>query len=137
VANGTYNYYVLGDGLGTHVYNGTNYYTLDDYNTGAGSSWLITHGTFAVTGADFATGTVDGYVQQFMSSRARRMDSRRLRPHDSRRVPPPQDRRNSNRVPAGTTLFFGKESRPRSAGFPLFFSFAASRLRGAVLFGSE
>ncbi len=65
VASGTYNYYVLGNGAGSHAYNGTNYYTLAEYNSGVGSSWTIDHGTFAVTGANFATGTVDGYVQQF------------------------------------------------------------------------
>ncbi len=61
----TYNYLVLGDGGGGIAYNGNNYYTLAQYNTNHGTSWTIDHGTFAVTGADFATGTVDGFVQQF------------------------------------------------------------------------
>lgn len=62
VAGGTYNYFVLGDGGGGIAYNGNNYYTLAAFNP----ALSITHGTFAVTGADFAaTGPVDGYVQQF------------------------------------------------------------------------
>lgn len=65
VANGAYNYYVLGNGSGSHAYNGTNYYTLAEYNAGASTSWTIAHGTFAVNGANFADGTVNGYVQQF------------------------------------------------------------------------
>jgi hypothetical protein len=62
LASGTYNYYVLGDGSGTHAYNGTSYYTLAEYNPGLS----ISDTTSAVTGANFLSGTVDGYQQQFI-----------------------------------------------------------------------
>ncbi|TSA34946.1 MAG: hypothetical protein D4R65_05495 [Verrucomicrobiaceae bacterium] len=65
VDNGSYNYYVFGDGAGLHDNNGTKYYTLSEYNVVAGTSWTVDHGTFAVNGANFTDATVNGYVQQF------------------------------------------------------------------------
>jgi len=65
VSGGIYNYYVLGDGGGSHLYNGANYYTLAEYNALLSAAWAINEGTLAVNGANFATGTVDGYVQEF------------------------------------------------------------------------
>ncbi len=66
VSSGAFNYYVLGDGSGTHAYNGTNYYTLTEYDTLVGTPFDITLSTIQVGSAAFATGTVsNGYVMQF------------------------------------------------------------------------
>ncbi|MEN6407081.1 MAG: PEP-CTERM sorting domain-containing protein [Thermoguttaceae bacterium] len=60
ISGASYNFFVLGDGAGTHAYNGTNYYTLGEYN----SALSVDVATVAST-ADFATGTVNGGVTQF------------------------------------------------------------------------
>lgn len=66
VANGTYNYYVRGDGAGSHAFNGVSYYTLAEYNAISGTGLTVNHGTVAVSGANFAAGGVNGYAQQFV-----------------------------------------------------------------------
>lgn len=63
VSGATYNYFVLGDGLGGDAtFNGTNYYTLANYNPGASViATVVQPGA-----ANFAGGTIsDGWVQQF------------------------------------------------------------------------
>ena len=60
VKNAMYSYYVLGNGGGTHGFNGVNYYTLAEYDPALG----IALGTVADT-AHFAGGTVTGRVMQF------------------------------------------------------------------------
>jgi len=65
LTNAAYIYFVLGDGSGTHSYNGVNYYTLAEYNTKYSTGLGITAGTVAVGGAGFASGAVDGYSQEF------------------------------------------------------------------------
>lgn len=66
VANGTYNYFVRGDGGGTQVFNGVSYYTLAEYNALGGTGLTVNHSTVAVSGANFAAGSVSGYAQQFV-----------------------------------------------------------------------
>jgi autotransporter-associated beta strand protein len=64
IANGTYNYYVLGNGSGSHAYNGANYYTLAEYD----SNLSVLVSTAQVATAAFAApdGSVSGgYVMQF------------------------------------------------------------------------
>jgi len=57
-----YAYYVLGDGNGTHVYNGFNYYTLAEYDGGL----TFDVDVIQVASANFADGTInDGWGSQF------------------------------------------------------------------------
>lgn len=62
VSAADYDFYVLGDGFGTHAYNSESYYTLAEYNPGL----TVDVGTLQVASADFTGGTVfDGYVTTF------------------------------------------------------------------------
>jgi autotransporter-associated beta strand protein len=66
VLSGTYNYYVLGNGSGTHAYNGSSYYTLGEYNTLLGAAWTVTASVAQVASANFADGTItNGFEQKF------------------------------------------------------------------------
>ena len=58
VTNAAKNFYVKGDGTGSVVYNGVNYYSLADYNTHVSGTFAINLTTLQVASADFATGTV-------------------------------------------------------------------------------
>ena len=60
VSGATYNYYVLGNGGGTHAFNGVNYYTLAEYDPVLSVSLSTVGDT-----ANFASGTVNGDVMQF------------------------------------------------------------------------
>ena len=64
IKDATFNYYVMGNGSGTHAVNGGNYYTLAEYNTFNGSSFNLLLSTVAET-ANFGGGPVNGYVTQF------------------------------------------------------------------------
>ncbi|MDX6765216.1 MAG: autotransporter-associated beta strand repeat-containing protein [Candidatus Methylacidiphilales bacterium] len=65
IQNGSYNFFVLGDGSGANSYNGTSYYTLAQYNALVSGSYTVNLSTVAVSTANFAGGTVDGFVSQF------------------------------------------------------------------------
>lgn len=58
VSAGTYNYYILGDGGGTHAYNGVNYYTLSEYDALVSNTYAINVSTVTVPSANFADGTI-------------------------------------------------------------------------------
>ena len=60
LANATWAYYVSGDGNGTHVYGGSNYYTLAEY----APTLSMTRAVVADT-ANFGSGNVFGAVTQF------------------------------------------------------------------------
>jgi autotransporter-associated beta strand protein len=60
VSDATYNYFVLGDGSGTHAYNGVNYYTLAEYDP----AMTVVVSTVAET-ANFGSGDIGGRVMQF------------------------------------------------------------------------
>jgi autotransporter-associated beta strand protein len=69
VNGGTYNYFVLGNGLGSNLYNGSNYYTLAQYNTLVGNTFSFGLSTLTVPTAAFGTGTVsNGVIMQFSAS---------------------------------------------------------------------
>jgi fibronectin-binding autotransporter adhesin len=61
IAGADWQYYVYGNGGGTHAFNGTSYYTLGEYN----SSLTITR-TVVADSANFSGGTVNGAVTQFV-----------------------------------------------------------------------
>lgn len=61
ISGGTYNYYVLGNGSGTHTYNGINYYTLGEYD----SALNILLNTALVPTANFSSVVNNGYVMEF------------------------------------------------------------------------
>ena len=63
VSSGAYSYYVYGDGNGTHAFNGTNYYTLSEYDTAHGN-FSVVLSTVAET-ANFGGGNISGRVTQF------------------------------------------------------------------------
>ena len=71
VQGATYNYFVLGDGLGGDGYlNGVGYYSLADYRTIQGiTSAEVVLSTLSEP-ADFGTGTVNGWVTQFTVTNA-------------------------------------------------------------------
>ncbi|MEN6407295.1 MAG: autotransporter-associated beta strand repeat-containing protein [Thermoguttaceae bacterium] len=61
ISGASYNFFVLGDGAGTHAYNGVNYYTLAEYNAG-----LSVDVATVASSAEFVAGTtVNGGVTQF------------------------------------------------------------------------
>ncbi len=60
IQSATFNYYVKGDGAGTHAFNGVNYYTATEFDP----TLSFTFATLAEN-ADFGNGTVNGYVTQF------------------------------------------------------------------------
>jgi autotransporter-associated beta strand protein len=61
ISGATFAYYVYGNGLGGHAYNGLSYYTLSEYNP----SLAINVSTIQVGSAAFATGTTtNGYIMQ-------------------------------------------------------------------------
>jgi len=64
IEGASYNYYVLGDGAGSHAYGGASYYTLDEFNAANASAYAFAISTAADTAA-FAGGTVSGGVMQF------------------------------------------------------------------------
>lgn len=61
IAGADWQYYVYGNGGGSHSFNGTSYYTLGEYN----SSLTITR-TVVADSANFSGGTVNGAVTQFV-----------------------------------------------------------------------
>ncbi len=61
IAGGTYNYYVLGNGSGTHTYNGVNYYTLGEYD----GTLNILLNTALVPTANFGSVVNNGFVMEF------------------------------------------------------------------------
>lgn len=61
IAAADWQYYVYGDGDGTHDFNGTNYYTLEEYDSG-----LTITRTVVADSADFGGGTINGAVTQFV-----------------------------------------------------------------------
>jgi autotransporter-associated beta strand protein len=61
ISGANWQYYVYGNGGGTHAFNGTSYYTLGEYN----SSLTITR-TVVADSANFSGGTVNGAVTQFV-----------------------------------------------------------------------
>ncbi|MCS7048207.1 MAG: autotransporter-associated beta strand repeat-containing protein [Verrucomicrobiae bacterium] len=66
VDNATYNFYVFGDGGGSIVFNGVNYYTLAQYNANNSTAWGVTRSVVQVPSANFSGGTIlNGWVQQF------------------------------------------------------------------------
>jgi len=64
VKDATYNYYVLGDGAGTHSFGGVSYYTLDEFNLANSTAYEFAMTTVADAAA-FAGGAVSGGVMQF------------------------------------------------------------------------
>ncbi|MDZ7617206.1 MAG: PEP-CTERM sorting domain-containing protein, partial [Patescibacteria group bacterium] len=60
VEGATYNYYVLGDGYGSHAFGGSQYYAMDEFD----SFFDVRLSTVAETAA-FAPGIVHGGVMQF------------------------------------------------------------------------
>ncbi len=63
ILGATYNYFILGDGNGSHSYNGSNYYTLAEFNSEQAATWSITTGTTVVSatffdGSNVSNGTV-------------------------------------------------------------------------------
>jgi autotransporter-associated beta strand protein len=64
VKSGIYSYYVYGDGHGTHSYNGTNYYTIAEYDATHGGSLYVTPSTVAYT-VNFGSGNINGRVMEF------------------------------------------------------------------------
>jgi len=65
VEGATYNYYVLGDGAGTHAYGGVGYYTLDEFNAANATAYEFAMSTVADAAAFAGGGTVNGGVMQF------------------------------------------------------------------------
>ena len=63
ILSGSYNYFVEGDGNGTHAYNGVNYYTLAEYDT----LLSVQLSTTTVDSATFADSTTvsNGSVMEF------------------------------------------------------------------------
>ncbi len=62
VSAADYQYFVLGDGSGSHSYNGVDYYTLAEFDGTLG----IDVSTRQIASADFAGGTVtDGYISEY------------------------------------------------------------------------
>jgi autotransporter-associated beta strand protein len=61
IADADWQYYVYGNGGGTHSFNGTSYYTLSEYD----SSLTITR-TVVADSANFGGGTINGAVTQFV-----------------------------------------------------------------------
>ena len=64
ISGAAYNYYVLGDGHGSNLFNGTYYYTLGQYDATHGNSFSVALSTVAET-ANFGSGNVSGQVTQF------------------------------------------------------------------------
>ncbi len=65
VQGASFEFFVLGDGLGTHAYGGQSYYTLQEFNTLNSSSLAFSLSTLAVSGANFADGITDGRILNF------------------------------------------------------------------------
>lgn len=61
ISGANWQYYVYGNGGGTHAFNGTNYYTLAEYDSG-----LTITRTVVADSADFGGGTINGAVTQFV-----------------------------------------------------------------------
>ncbi|MDF3129162.1 autotransporter-associated beta strand repeat-containing protein [Kiritimatiellaeota bacterium B1221] len=62
VSAANYQYFVLGDGSGTHTYNGVDYYTLAEFD----GLLSLDVSTRQVASADFASGAVtDGYISEY------------------------------------------------------------------------
>jgi fibronectin-binding autotransporter adhesin len=69
LGSAVFQYFVKGDGLGGFDYNGTNYYTFEQYKTNNPGLGLteVTRSVVNVTSADFAGGTITtGQVTQFV-----------------------------------------------------------------------
>ncbi len=67
VSAGSFNYFVQGNGSGSNVYNGFNYYTLAEYLGLVPSITGVTMSTQTVASANFGTGTVtNGQVVEFV-----------------------------------------------------------------------
>lgn len=61
ISGADWQYYVYGNGNGTHAFNGTNYYTLAEYDSG-----LTITRTVVADSANFGGGTINGAVTQFV-----------------------------------------------------------------------
>jgi hypothetical protein len=67
VSAGSFNYFVKGNGSGSNVYNGFNYWTFAEYLGLVPSITGVAMSTQTVASADFATGTVtNGQVVEFV-----------------------------------------------------------------------
>jgi autotransporter-associated beta strand protein len=69
VLGATYNYFVLGDGQGTHLFNGVNYYSLGEFNTASNASWSIGADVLTGVSANFADGSnpTNGSILEFVA----------------------------------------------------------------------
>jgi autotransporter-associated beta strand protein len=63
VSGGAYSYYIFGDGHGLHLFNGTYYYTLGEYDATHGN--LSVALSFVAETANFGGGNISGEVMQF------------------------------------------------------------------------